>query len=170
MWTPALNPSHGSTTGGGTWAGRFRTPISWGVQSVTSAHGLPRPALASLSRQPHWNCRSPALRAAFQEPSLSTANLVYPLFIHEGEEDTAIGAMPRCCRLGWRHGLVEEVSKARDVGVNNIMLFPKVPDVIYTDVALGFYSSNGHDGIIREDGKTTLSLMHAERVIHVLIF
>ncbi|KAL2516141.1 Pyridoxamine 5'-phosphate oxidase family protein [Forsythia ovata] len=38
--------SHGSTTGGGTRAGLFRTPISGGVQSATSAHGLPRPALA----------------------------------------------------------------------------------------------------------------------------
>ncbi|KAI9161365.1 hypothetical protein LWI28_016726 [Acer negundo] len=33
-------------TGGGTRAGLFRTPISGGVQNATSAHGLPRPALA----------------------------------------------------------------------------------------------------------------------------
>ncbi|CAA7044394.1 unnamed protein product [Microthlaspi erraticum] len=32
--------------GGGNRAGLFRTPISGGVQSATSAHGLPRPALA----------------------------------------------------------------------------------------------------------------------------
>ncbi|KAL8043623.1 hypothetical protein ABFX02_09G128028 [Erythranthe guttata] len=39
--------SYGSTSGGGgTRAGLFRTPISGGVQSATSAHGLPRPALA----------------------------------------------------------------------------------------------------------------------------
>lgn len=36
----------GSGVGGGTRAGLFRTPISGGVQSATSAHGLPRPALA----------------------------------------------------------------------------------------------------------------------------
>lgn len=42
---PAL-VSYGSATGGGTRAGLFRTPISGGVQSATSAHGLPRPALA----------------------------------------------------------------------------------------------------------------------------
>lgn len=36
----------GSVVGGGTRAGLFRTPISGGVQSATSAHGLPRPALA----------------------------------------------------------------------------------------------------------------------------
>lgn len=26
-----------------------------------------------------------------------------------GEEDVPIGAMPGCFRLGWRHGLIEEV-------------------------------------------------------------
>ncbi|XP_044486254.1 uncharacterized protein LOC123211532 [Mangifera indica] len=36
----------GTGTGGGTRAGLFRTPISGGVQSATSAYGLPRPALA----------------------------------------------------------------------------------------------------------------------------
>lgn len=39
--------SHGNAnTGGGSRAGLFRTPISGGVQSATSAHDLPRPALA----------------------------------------------------------------------------------------------------------------------------
>ncbi|CAI0393100.1 unnamed protein product [Linum tenue] len=145
--------------------------------------GTPVVPSLPLSRRPRRNRRSPALRAAFQETSISPANFVYPLFIHEGEEDTPIGAMPGCYRLGWRHGLLEEVAKARDVGVNSIVLFPKVPDalktptgdeaynehglvprtirllkdkfpgiVIYTDVALDPYSSDGHDGIVREDG------------------
>ncbi|KAM3375185.1 putative protein isoform X1 [Capsicum galapagoense] len=34
------------STSGGTRTGLFRTPISGGVQSATSAHGLPKPALA----------------------------------------------------------------------------------------------------------------------------
>lgn len=38
--------AYGSGTGGSSRAGLFRTPISGGVQSATSAHGLPRPALA----------------------------------------------------------------------------------------------------------------------------
>ncbi|CAN1268879.1 Delta-aminolevulinic acid dehydratase 1, chloroplastic [Linum perenne] len=145
--------------------------------------GTPVVPSLPLSRRPRRNRRSAALRAAFQETSISPANLVYPLFIHEGEEDTPIGAMPGCYRLGWRHGLLEEVAKARDVGVNSIVLFPKIPDalksptgveaynedglvprtirllkdrfpdlVIYTDVALDPYSSDGHDGIVREDG------------------
>ncbi|CAN1268878.1 Delta-aminolevulinic acid dehydratase 1, chloroplastic [Linum perenne] len=135
--------------------------------------GTPVVPSLPLSRRPRRNRRSAALRAAFQETSISPANLVYPLFIHEGEEDTPIGAMPGCYRLGWRHGLLEE----------SIVLFPKIPDalksptgveaynedglvprtirllkdrfpdlVIYTDVALDPYSSDGHDGIVREDG------------------
>uniref|UniRef100_A0A7N0U0K3 CREG-like beta-barrel domain-containing protein n=1 Tax=Kalanchoe fedtschenkoi TaxID=63787 RepID=A0A7N0U0K3_KALFE len=40
-----IPPSVG-TSGGGTRAGLFRTPTSGGVQSATSAHGLPKPALA----------------------------------------------------------------------------------------------------------------------------
>ncbi|KAJ7006616.1 delta-aminolevulinic acid dehydratase [Populus alba x Populus x berolinensis] len=145
--------------------------------------GTPVVPSLPLSRRPRRNRKSPVMRASFQETSISPANFVYPLFIHEGEEDTPIGAMPGCYRLGWRHGLVEEVAKARDVGVNSIVLFPKVPDalksstgdeayndnglvpraiqllkdkypdlVIYTDVALDPYSSDGHDGIVREDG------------------
>ncbi|CAI9114564.1 OLC1v1015317C4 [Oldenlandia corymbosa var. corymbosa] len=43
--TPVMIP-HANMAGGGTRAGLFRTPISGGVQSATSAHGLPRPALA----------------------------------------------------------------------------------------------------------------------------
>ncbi|XP_014489785.1 uncharacterized protein LOC106752585 [Vigna radiata var. radiata] len=46
-WTSISTPGGGgSASGGGTRAGLFRTPISGGVQSATSAHGLPRPALA----------------------------------------------------------------------------------------------------------------------------
>ncbi|XP_047967193.1 uncharacterized protein LOC125211440 isoform X2 [Salvia hispanica] len=46
LTTPPLLGSYGTSSGGGTRAGLFRTPISGGVQSATSAHGLPRPALA----------------------------------------------------------------------------------------------------------------------------
>uniref|UniRef100_A0A7N0UGB4 Delta-aminolevulinic acid dehydratase n=1 Tax=Kalanchoe fedtschenkoi TaxID=63787 RepID=A0A7N0UGB4_KALFE len=145
--------------------------------------GTPVVPSLPLNRRPRRNRRTGVLRSAFQETQISPSNFVYPLFIHEGEEDTPIGAMPGCYRLGWRHGLVEEVGKARDVGINSIILFPKVPDalksptgdesynddglvprsirllkdkypdlIIYTDVALDPYSSDGHDGIVREDG------------------
>ncbi|OAE28926.1 hypothetical protein AXG93_2960s1030 [Marchantia polymorpha subsp. ruderalis] len=136
-----------------------------------------------LPSRPRRNRKSLALRNAFQETVITPANFILPLFVHEGEKNSPIGAMPGCQRLGWRHGLIEEVYKARDVGVNSVVLFPKVPDalksatadecynedglvhrsirllkdkfpdlVIYTDVALDPYNSDGHDGICREDG------------------
>uniref|UniRef100_A0A453N8Z4 porphobilinogen synthase n=1 Tax=Aegilops tauschii subsp. strangulata TaxID=200361 RepID=A0A453N8Z4_AEGTS len=74
--------------------------------------GTPEIRPLDMAKRPRRNRRSPALRAAFQETSITPANLVLPLFIHEGEEDTPIGAMPGCFRLGWRHGLLEEVPYA----------------------------------------------------------
>ncbi|KAG6388665.1 hypothetical protein SASPL_150097 [Salvia splendens] len=153
--------------------------------------GTPLATPLPLSRRPRRNRRSPVLRAAFQETSISPANLVYPLFIHEGElEGKKILQLEQCLDaigLGgdmdlWKR-LFSLVAKAQDVGVNSIVLFPKVPDalktstgdeaynddglvprtirllkdkypdlIIYTDVALDPYSSDGHDGIVREDG------------------
>jgi len=36
------------------------------------------------------------------------------ILIFSGEEDTPIGAMPGCFRLGWRHGLLDEVRILRN--------------------------------------------------------
>jgi delta-aminolevulinic acid dehydratase/porphobilinogen synthase len=47
-----------------------------------------------------------------------------------GETAAPIGAMPGCFRVGWRHGLLDEVRKARDVGVNQVVLFPVVPNAL----------------------------------------
>jgi len=56
-WTTVSSPGGGgSASGGGTRAGLFRTPISGGVQSATSAHGLPRPALAVRNLMEQVSC------------------------------------------------------------------------------------------------------------------
>ncbi|CAI5516963.1 unnamed protein product [Closterium sp. NIES-64] len=145
--------------------------------------GTPIVEPLNLISRPRRNRRSPFLREAFQESFVTPANFILPLFIHEGVDASPIGSMPGCYRLGWNTGLIEEVYKARDVGVNQVVLFPKVPDalktptadeaynpdgivmrsirllkdkfpdlIIYTDVALDPYNSDGHDGIVREDG------------------
>ncbi|KAI6668652.1 hypothetical protein NL676_010788 [Syzygium grande] len=101
-----------------------------------------------LSRRPPQS-KITALESSFPETSLSLANFVYPLFIHEGEEDTPIGAMPGCYRLGaleaWacRRGESINVAKARDVGVNSIVLFPKVPDSLKSPTGDEAYNDNG---------------------------
>ncbi|KAK8925989.1 hypothetical protein KSP39_PZI018182 [Platanthera zijinensis] len=120
----------------------------------------------------------PALHSTSQEITMTAANFVLPLFIHEGEDDVPNEAMPDCNILGWRHGLLDEVYKARDVGVKSFLLLPalKPPTmgetfsdndliprticllkdkyhdiVIYTDVALDPYSCHGFDGVIMND-------------------
>jgi porphobilinogen synthase len=71
--------------------------------------GTPVITPLTLTSRPRRNRRSPALRAAFQETLITPANFILPLFVHEGEQNTPIGAMPGCYRLGWRHGLIDEV-------------------------------------------------------------
>uniref|UniRef100_A0A0D9WTW1 Delta-aminolevulinic acid dehydratase n=2 Tax=Leersia perrieri TaxID=77586 RepID=A0A0D9WTW1_9ORYZ len=139
-------------------AGKFPAPPP--LVRPKAPEGTPQIRPLDLTKRPRRNRRSPALRSAFQETTISPANLVLPLFIHEGEEDAPIGAMPGCYRLGWRHGLLDE-SQSGDEAYNDNGLVPrtirllkdKFPDiVVYTDVALDPYSSDGHDGIVREDG------------------
>ena len=137
----------------------------------------------NMLQRPRRNRKHPAIRASLRETSLGPEHLIYPLFIHTGEADAPIGAMPGCARLGPR-GLMAEVEAARAVGVGIVALFPAVaeglkssdgreawnpegliprtlralkerwPDlVVVTDVALDPYSSDGHDGIVGPDGR-----------------
>ncbi|KAL0803508.1 hypothetical protein Bca101_095998 [Brassica carinata] len=59
------------------------------------------------------------------------------------EVDIPIKTMPGRYMLGWRHGLIEEVAKARDVGVNSIMLYPKVPDTLKSPIGEEAFNDNG---------------------------
>jgi len=57
---------------------------------------------------------------------MSPANLILPVFIHDGEQNIPIASMPGVDRLGWRHGLPDKIREARSYGVNSVVLFPKV--------------------------------------------
>ena len=57
---------------------------------------------------------------------MSPHNLILPVFVHDGEQNLPIASMPGVDRLGWRHGLLDSVAEARSVGVNSVVLFPKV--------------------------------------------
>ena len=136
-----------------------------------------------LPHRPRRNRKHPAIRAMVRERSVGPEHFVYPLFVHAGDGDIPIGAMPGCSRLG-PAGLLREVEAARAVGVHSFALFPavveglKAPDgresfnpdgliprtikalkdrwpdvVIVTDVALDPYNSDGHDGIVAKDGR-----------------
>ena len=54
-WGEITMPVLGSLSGSG-HVGLFRTPISGGVQSATSSHGLPHPALAVRNLMEQVKC------------------------------------------------------------------------------------------------------------------
>lgn len=60
------------------------------------------------------------------ETHISPANFILPVFVHEGDRNEPIASMPGVCRLNWRKGLVDTVREARSLGVNQVVIFPKV--------------------------------------------
>lgn len=82
--------------------------------------------MQDLPSRPRRNRRSPTVRSAFSETSMSPANLILPVFIHEGDKNVPIASMPGVDRLTWRQGLPDKVREARSYGVNSVVLFPKV--------------------------------------------
>ncbi len=136
-----------------------------------------------LRSRPRRNRKNATIRGFHRETRVGPEHFIYPLFVHEGDEDQPIASMPGCSRLSLA-GLLREVEAARAVGVNAVVLFPKVPDalktsdgresynpdgliprclralkdrwpdlVTVTDVALDPYSSDGHDGLVSPDGR-----------------
>ena len=126
--------------------------------------------------------RTEALRAMVCETSLQPERLIYPLFVHEGKENEAIAAMPGCKRWcldalsdevgrAWERGIrcvvpfpkvaAELKSENGAECCNEGGLIPRAirrikddhPGItVMTDVALDPYSSDGHDGIVSQEG------------------
>jgi porphobilinogen synthase len=117
-----------------------------------------------------------------RENHLSSADFIYPLFVHEGASNEPISAMPGCQRWSL-DGLITEVGRAWELGIRCVVLFPKVADglktedgsecfneggliprairrlkevhpdmTLMTDVALDPYSCDGHDGLVSDTG------------------
>ncbi len=120
-------------------------------------------------------------RRLHAETVLTPADLIWPLFVTEGEGEP-IAALPGVSRwnLG---GIVERAREARNLGIPVVALFPNtppglrsddgaealnpdnlmcrairaikdaVPDIgVLTDVALDPYTAHGHDGIVDANG------------------
>jgi len=147
-----------------------------------------------LPIRPRRNRRTPALRALNEETRLSVDDLIYPLFIQEGGENTDIEAMPGCSRWSLQ-GLIEEAAEAHALGINAIVLFPAIAETlktsgaeesynpeglvprairalkdnlpnlaVITDVALDPYNADGHDGLVKENAQGELIIQNDETV------
>ena len=125
--------------------------------------------------------RSPGLRRMVQENQLTVNDLIYPVFVMEGEgQRSKIESMPDCERFSLDL-LLEELEEVQALGIPAIALFPMIPEelkdnagtesynpeglvpravrviktvypqlIVMTDVALDPYSTQGHDGIVRD--------------------
>ncbi|MDY7014973.1 MAG: porphobilinogen synthase [Cyanobacteriota bacterium] len=143
-----------------------------------------RPALSTvpaIAHRPRRLRRTQTLRRMVRETILQVEDLIYPLFVMEGEgQREEVPSMPGCYRYTLDL-LLEEVKQAYELGIGAIALFPLIPHhqkdnagtesynsdglipravraikqavpqmLAIADVALDPYSSEGHDGIVKD--------------------
>ena len=144
--------------------------------------------------RPRRNRRTSAIRAMVRECSLTPADFILPLFLHEDAVDVPIASMPGVTRWSL-DGLLREAGEAYALGIPAVVLFPKIDDslkspqaeechhddglvprairalkaaypglCVITDVALDPYNSDGHDGIVRRDEQGNLTILNDETV------
>ena len=127
-------------------------------------------------RQSSW------IRSLTAETVLTPADLVWAIFVHEGEGRVPVGSLPGIDRLSVSEA-TKAAKQAEQLGIPAIAVFPYIgpegkdetgsgalsaeglvahalkamkdaaPGVgLITDVALDAYTSHGHDGLLDEDG------------------
>lgn len=139
--------------------------------------------ISIMLRRPRRNRKNEVIRSHARETNISVDNLIYPLFVVDGQnKKSEVKSLPGQFRLSLDH-LLREVEECMNLGVKTFDLFPAVDDSlkdafgsygyssnnfylkyikevksrfpeaqIMTDVAMDPYSSDGHDGIVK-DGK-----------------
>ncbi len=126
--------------------------------------------------------QAPWVRSLTAEHSLTPADLVWTIFIHDGEGRVPVGSLPGIDRLSVKEAALA-AKRAEALGIPAIAVFPYIPmdqkdddgsgalspdglvpralkamkDAapgigLITDVALDAYTSHGHDGLLDADG------------------
>lgn len=81
----------------------------------------------SQPSRPRRNRKSAAVRAMVAETRIDAEQLIYPLFLHDAAEDTPLESLPGQTRWS-AEGLVGEVGRALSLGIDKVVLFPKIDD------------------------------------------
>ena len=150
--------------------------------------------MMNLPIRPRRNRKSAAVRGLMRETTLSAANLIYPMFVQEGDEDTPIESLPGCTRWSVA-GIAEECKRLYALGIPCVDLFavvteekkdaagseawnpegvvPRairaikaaVPELcVMTDVALDPFNTYGQDGLVREYEDGSYEILNDETV------
>ena len=156
--------------------------------------------MLDLIQRPRRNRKNKTIRKLVSETEVNRHDLIYPVFIVEGEkQQQEIPSMPGQFRYSI-DTLKPVVEKALKMNVGAIALFPALPDqkknstateainpdglvctalqelkkefpelVLITDIALDPFSSDGHDGLVK-DGKIlndeTVEILAKMGVLH----
>ncbi|HBE30370.1 MAG TPA: porphobilinogen synthase [Cyanobacteria bacterium UBA11368] len=87
--------------------------------------------------------RTPALRRMVQETHLTANDLIYPVFVMEGEaQKVEIASMPGCYRYTLDL-LLKEIADAAALGVNAVALFPVISPAKKDDTGSESYNESG---------------------------
>ena len=140
--------------------------------------------LDPLPSRPRRNRSSAAMRDLMREVQVQRSDLIYPIFVREGEGiSEEIGTMPGIHRHSLDH-LVSHLDDVVALGIRAVALFPVLGDdrkdrtatesvredglmqnsirelkdkfpelLLITDVAMDPYSSDGHDGLVDDNGQ-----------------
>lgn len=96
-----------------------------------------------LRYRPRRLRRTESLRRMVRETTLSVNDLIYPMFVTEGEgQKVEIASMPDCYRYSLDL-LLKEVQQVYDLGINAIALFPVIPEELKDNIGAESYNPNG---------------------------
>ena len=128
------------------------------------------------------------------ETTLTPADLILPMFLHDEQKNKPIDSMPGITRWSL-DSLVREAGEVHALGIPAVVLFPKIKAAlkfpwaaeayndkgliprairalkdahptlcVITDVALDPYNSDGHDGIVRRNASGEITILNDETV------
>jgi porphobilinogen synthase len=135
----------------------------------------------NIPHRPRRNRKSEAIRGLVRETRLSVSELIFPLFLIDGQnKQTEVSSMPGIFRLS-SDLMLREIEACLKLGISTFDIFPNLDEqlkdktaseslnenglylrtireikkefpeaVVMTDVAMDPYSSDGHDGFVKE--------------------
>lgn len=86
--------------------------------------------MQDLPSRPRRNRRSETFRSGIRENWLSPSHFILPIFVHESDKNEPIQSMPGINRLAYGKNVLDHVAEARSLGVNQVVIFPKVSGVL----------------------------------------
>ena len=97
----------------------------------------------TLTQRPRRLRRTVALRNMVRENQLTVDDLIYPMFVREGEEQKVeISSMPGCYRYTLDL-LLKEIEQVHELGINAIALFPVIPEAKKDETGTESYNPDG---------------------------